>query len=60
MIRCQAAQHSPMTTPMPQDEDASTYISGSIAWQGKMEHDPPMVDRIDLHHIVQSLTEWGA
>jgi len=61
--RRQAAQRSPTTIPTPQDEDASTHISGSTAWRSTSEWEPPGVDRIDFHQRAHSNTEcrgWRA
>ena len=49
-----------MTKPIPQDEDALTQMSRSVAQQGTREREPPGVDSAAFHHRMHSNIVFGA
>ena len=57
--RRQAAHWLPTTRLMPQEDEASTQMSGSTLWHGEREQEPPGVERTGYHQQRDSITIAG-
>ena len=57
--RCHAAQRLATTIPIPQDDEASTQMSGLILSQMVREWEPQGTDRTNFHQQMESTMEAG-